>query len=327
MLTFDASRRVFPSARDHRMAIVSELHYPTTRLAKIFSGLLALLFFVLVSISAVSSILLYQILRPAGNPVTFDLNVMMGHPTTFSFPVAGGAKRDGLFFPGLRGAPTVIVCHGYAGQRGDVLTLVTALQEHQFNVFLFDFMGHGTSPGVTTLGYRETAELRSALQSLAGRDDVDAHHFALWGTDMGGYAVLEVAATDPRIEAFAVDDAYDDPRDMVQIEVKKSGLQVLPYVLRFSDFGFRMLNYPFRHEPPVSTRLAATKGIPKMFILADDRPALANETLGLFIKAPDPKQMVRERLTYRDMSDDDRRSYESQIVNFFLQNIPPTSLR
>ncbi|MGA3293982.1 MAG: alpha/beta hydrolase [Candidatus Acidiferrales bacterium] len=309
------------------MAIVSELRYPTTRLAKVFSGLLALLLFGLISISSVSGFLLYQILHPARNPVTFDLNVMMGHPTTFSFPIAGGTTRDGLFFPGLRGAPTVVVCHGYMAQRGDVLTLVTALQEHQFNVFLFDFTGHGTSPGVTTLGYRETDELRSAVQSLAARDDVDAQRFGLWGADMGGYAVLEVAASDPRIAAFAVDDAYDGPRDMVQIEIKKSGLQALPYVLRFSDFGFRMLHYSFRNEPPVSTRLARTRGIPKLFILSDDRPAFANETLQLFVKAPDPKQMLRDRLSYRDMSDDDRKAYENQIVNFFLQNVPPTSRR
>jgi hypothetical protein len=32
---------------------------------------------------------------------------------------------------------------------------------------------------------------------------------------------------------------------------------------------------------------------------------------------------VRERMSYRDMSDDDRKSYESQVVNFFLQSIPP----
>jgi len=306
------------------MAIVSELRYPTTRLAKIFSGLLALLFFGLVSISAVSGFLVYQILHPPRNPAVFDLNVMMGHPSTFTFS-AGGANRDGLFFPGLRGAPTVIACHGYSGQRGDVLTLVTALQEHQFNVFLFDFSGHGTSAGVTTLGYRETSELRSAIQALSTRDDVDPRHFGLWGTDMGGYAVLEVATSDPRIVAFVVDDAYDDPRDMVKIEIEKSGLQVLPYVLRTSDFGFRMLNYPFRNEPPVSKFLDRTKGIPKLFVSSDDRPALANETLQLFVKAPDPKQMARERVSYRDMSDDDRKNYESQIVNFFLLNMPPSS--
>jgi len=46
-----------------------------------------------------------------------------------------------------------------------------------------------------------------------------------------------------------------------------------------------------------------------------------------FAKSPDPKQMVRERLSYLDMSDDDRRTYENQIVSFFLQYLPPTPPR
>ncbi|HUA02108.1 MAG TPA: alpha/beta fold hydrolase [Candidatus Aquilonibacter sp.] len=307
------------------MAIASELRYPTSTLAKIISGLLALLLFALVSVASMAGFLLYEMLHPPRNPANIDVNIMMGHPMTTSFPVAGGQTRDGLFFPGLRGAPTIIVCHGYGGQRGDVLTLVTALQEHQFNVFLFDFLGHGTVPGVTTIGYRETGELRSALQELANRDDVDAQHFGLWGTDMGGYAVLEVASTDKRVAAFAVEDPYADPRDMVRLQVSNSGLQAIPLVQRFTDFGFRMYNYPFRNEPPVTRKLAATAGVPKLFILAGDRPAQSESGLQLFLQAPDPKQMMRVTSTYRDLSDDDRRTYENQVVSFFLTNIPPTS--
>jgi pimeloyl-ACP methyl ester carboxylesterase len=312
------------SARAQGMAVLSELRYPTTRLAKVFSGLLALVLFGFVSIATVSGFLLYQILRPSRTPSSIDLNLMMGHPTTFSFSLMDGGSREGWFFPGLRGAPTIVVCHGYQSQRADVLTLVTALQEHQFNVFLFDFTGHGTSPGVSTLGYRETGELRSAIQTLGSRDDVDRRRFGLWGVDLGGYAVLEVASTDPRIAAFIVDDAYNDPRDMVQNEVKRSGLTVLPFVSRFCDFGFRLLNYPFRSEPPVATRLGRARGIPKMFIQSDDRPTLANETLELFVHSPDPKQLVRERIGYPDMTDEDRKSYENQVINFFLQNMPAT---
>ena len=304
------------------MAALSDLRSHTRRIARLFSVLLALLVFGVVSVSIVSGFLLRQILHPARTPATFDLGIMMGHPTTFSFSLADGRTREGWYFPGQRGAPAVVVCHGYLAQRADVLTLVTALQDHQFNVFLFDFIGHGTSPGATTLGYRETAELRAAVQALAARDDVDPQHFGLWGVDMGGYAVLEVAATDPHIAAFAVDNAYDDPRDKLRIELKRSGLTVLPYVLRFSDFGFRWLHPSFRHEPPVSTRLARTKGMPKLFIESDDQPALASETFNLFSRAPDPKQMLRERLSYRDMPDEDRKAYENQIVNFFLLSLP-----
>ncbi|MGC1202109.1 MAG: alpha/beta fold hydrolase [Candidatus Acidiferrales bacterium] len=304
------------------MAILSELRYPTTRLAKLFSAILALILFVVVSITAVSGFLLYQILRPARNPSTADLGIMMGQPATFSFSIPGEPDRDGWFFPGLRGAPTIIVCHGYMSQRTEVLTLASALQEHQYNVFLFDFAGHGATPGVTTLGYKETTELRAAVQALSQRDDVDPAHFGLWGIDMGGYAVLAVAESDPRIAAFVVDNAYPDPLFMVETQVKRSGLSVLPAVTRFTDFGFRVINHVDRNVPPITLRLARTAGVPKLFIQTDDRPALENATLQIYLQAPEPKQTIRQHTSYSEMSDDDRHAYENQLVSFFLTNLP-----
>jgi pimeloyl-ACP methyl ester carboxylesterase len=307
------------------MAVLSELRYPTTRLAKVFSGLLAIILFGFVSIASVSGFLVYQILKPSRTPSSVDITVMMGHPTTFTFPIPGGPDRDGWFFPGLRGAPTVVVSHGYLSQRSDLLTLVSALQDHQFNVFLFDFTGHGSSPGISTLGYHETRELDAAILALARRDDVDPLRFGLWGVDMGAYASLEVAGSNQRVAAFAVESAYDDPRDMVQMEVKRSGLTILPYVNRFSDWGFRLMNYQFRSSVPVSLHLARTRGIPKLFIAADDRSPLAAQTTQIFTRAPDPKQLVRDRLSFSDMSEEDRHNYETTIVNFFLQSIPPAA--
>ncbi len=307
------------------MAALSKFRFPSASLAKLISGLLAIVLFLFVSVATVAGFLVYQILRPSRAPASYDLGVMMGHPVTLSFSVPSGGTREGFFFPGLRGAPTVVVCHGYGSQRSDVLTLVTALQDQQFNVFLFDFAGHGNSPPGTTLGYREAGELRSAIQTLATRDDVDPLRFGLWGVDMGGYVVLEVATTDPRVKAFIVDDAYSDPRALVQSEIKKSGLTILPLVDKLSDFGFRMMNYQFKSQPPVTTQLARTKGIPKLFFVSEDRQALATETMNLYNRAPDPKQMVRTSAAYSVMSDDSRKSYETQVVGFFLQNLPPTA--
>jgi len=327
VLTFVLPGRRTLDARAQRMAVFSELRYPTTRLAKVLSSLLAIILFAFVSIALISGFLLYQILRTAHPTATVDLTVMMGHPTTVSFPLADGTTRDGWFFPGRRGAPTVVLCHGYLSQRGDVLTLVTALQDSQFNVFLFDFSGHGTSPGITTLGYRERQELKSAVQTLSTRDDVDPQHFGLWGVDLGGYVALEEASSDPRISALIVDDAYSDPREMVQIAVNQSGLAVIPYVGRFCDWGFRLLNYQFRNEAPVTSRLAYTKGIPKLFFQSDSRPVLANQVLQLFILSPEPKQIIRTRTRYSEMTDEDRKNYENIVVSFFLTNISPTSHR
>lgn len=309
------------------MAVLSELRYPTTRLAKVFSGLLALILFGIVAVASISGFLLYQVLKPARSPAMFDLNVMMGHPTAFSFQSPDGGKQDGWFFPGLRGAPTIVVSHGYLSQRADVLTLAAALQQHEFNAFVFDYAGHGTSGGMTTLGYRESAELESAVQSLAGRDDVDPGHFGLWGVDMGAYSSLAVAASDKRIAAIAVDSPYDSPRDMLQIQVRNSGLSTLPFITAFCDFGFRTVNYQYRDQLPLSVRLGGTRGVPKLFIESDDKAPLARETATLYARAPDPKQLVQEGVSYRDMSDEDRRNYENQVANFFAQYLPLSSAR
>lgn len=299
------------------------MRFSTARLGKVASFIFAVVLFVMVSISSISGFLVYQIVHPQRTPASFDLGVMMGHPTTFSFPVENGVMREGWFFPGLRGAPTIVVCHGYQSQRADVLTLVTTLQDHQYNVFLFDFSGHGTSPGTTSLGYKEKGELESAVNTLAGRDDVDPKRFGLWGTDMGAYTVLEVAESDPRIGAFAVTDVYADPQDMLRIQVQQSGLTALPYVLISSDLIFRMLNYSYRLTPPASANIGRTHGIPKLFVTSADQPQLAKDTMELYNEAPDPKQILRDRVRYRDMADDDRKNYENAIVGFFLQNIPP----
>ena len=305
------------------MAAFTNIRYPTISLAKLLSGLLAIVLFLFISTAAVAGFLVYQIVKPPRAPASYDLSVMMGHPVTFSFPVPGSLPREGFLFPGLRGAPTVVVCHGYGSQRADVLTLVTALQDQQFNVFLFDFAGHGNNPPGTTLGYKEVGELRAAIQALATRDDVDPNRFGLWGTDMGGYVTLEVATTDPRIKAFIVDDAYSDPRNMVQDEIKKSGLTILPLVDKFSDFGFRMMNYQYKAQPPVTGQLVKTKGVPKLFFVSEDRQELAIETMDLYNRAPDPKQVVRNNVGYTVMSDDARKNYETQVVGFFMQNLPP----
>ena len=309
------------------MAVFSELRYPTTRLAKLLSSLLAIILFAFVSIAMISGFLLYQILRPARSPATFDLTVMMGHPSAVSFPVADGTSRDGWFFPGRRGAPTVIVCHGYLSQRSDVLTLVTALQDSQFNVFLFDFSGHGTSPGITHWDTARARNFNPRFEVLSARDDIDPKHFGLWGVDLGGYVALEEATHEPRISALASSTTPIRTRaKWFKSRRNSRASPILPYVGRFCDWGFRLLNYQYRNEPPVTARLSLTKGIPKFFFQSDSRPALATQTLQLFILAPEPKQIVRTRMRYSEMTDEDRKNYENIVVSFFLVNMSPTAL-
>ena len=127
------------------MSIFFELRYPTKWYMKLLMALLAVAFFVVLATSAIAGFLVYRIVKPQRTSTEISMASFPGRPDAVQFKVAGLGPREGWFFPGLRGAPTIVLCHGYASSRGELLTLESALQDHQYNVFIFDFAAHGAN--------------------------------------------------------------------------------------------------------------------------------------------------------------------------------------
>lgn len=309
-----------------RMSILFELRYPSRWYTKLLSAVLALAFFVFLATAAVAGFLVYRIVKPQRSSSDINMETFPGRPDAISFTVPGIGNRDGWFFPGLRGAPTILLCHGYESSRGELLTLVSALQDHQYNVFLFDFAAHGANRGTTTFGYRETEEVRAAIDELAKRGDVDAANFGLWGYNLGAYAALREAENDRRVRALALDSVYDKPSEMVKVGVQRTGLGGFPLMVRSAELSFEVLNYKHREDPRLSTRLSVLAGVPKLFIQAVDDPELGAITHELFLKAPEPReQAIIAHGNFAAMADEDKRNYENRVVSFFLLRLPATA--
>jgi pimeloyl-ACP methyl ester carboxylesterase len=145
------------------MSIVDELRYPRRWYTKLLVIVLTLIVFIALATAAVAGVLTYWIVKPQRTSSEINMASFPGRPDEVEFTVSGliPPDRKGWFFPGLRGAPTIILCHGYESSRGELLTLVSALQDHQYNVYVFDFAGHGANAGNTTFGYREADEVRA----------------------------------------------------------------------------------------------------------------------------------------------------------------------
>jgi pimeloyl-ACP methyl ester carboxylesterase len=296
------------------------------RLSQILSAAAAVLIFALLGLLTIAGLLLYDVMTPPSAGGSVDPNVLMGRPTVMSFSVPGGSA-EGWFFPGFRTAPTIIVCHGYGSSREDVLTIVTALQEHKYNVFLFDFSGHGRSKRFSTLGFRETREVLAAVRVVAERPDVDKTRFGVWGSTLGGYAALSAAAQDRRIRALIVDSVYDRPLDFFNLQIQSSPMQSVPLAGFLSRMGFKLFTFTYRKDPTLSLQVTKLAGVPKLFLQANDNPLLADSTLQLFLKAPEPReQLIVQKSRYSEMIDDEKRAYENQLVRFFLVNLPVTAL-
>jgi len=305
------------------MQILHEFRYPTRWTTKILMALLALAFFAVLATTAIAGFLVYRIVKPQRTSSEISMASFPGRPEVLQFAVPGDGKREGWFFPGLRGGPTIILCHGYESSRGELLTLESGLQDHQYNVFIFDFAAHGANTGISTLGYREADEVRAAVDLLAARPDLDPTRFGLWGYNLGAYAALREAENDKRIRALVLDSVYDEPKQMVKVGVERNGLGGFPLMVRAAELSFGYLNYDRRDDPPLSRKLITLAGVPTLFIQAMDDPELAETTRQMFLKAPEPReQAIIAHGNFVSLGDEEKRAYENRVVSFFLVRLP-----
>ena len=305
------------------MGFISELRHPTTWYTRLAIIILALSIFGLLAVATVSGYLVYRMGMPARSHSDIDLANFPGHPETLKFTVSGEGPRDGWFFPGLKSAPTIVLCPAYESSRGELLTLASALQDQQYNVLVFDFSAHGSAGGRSTLGHQEVGELRAALDAVANRGDVDANRFGLWGVNLGAYVALAEATTDRRVRAIAAESPYSHPNEMVALQVRRSGLGSVPLVTAASQLIFGWMNSKFRDVPSLNTRIGKLSGVAQLYLESPDEPALATTTSELFGRSPPPHELVvLPHGNYAGMPDEEKRSYENRIVSFFLVSLP-----
>jgi pimeloyl-ACP methyl ester carboxylesterase len=305
------------------MGFLSEIRYPSTWYTKLAIAILALAFFAMLAAGSVSGYLVYRMAMPARSHSDIDLQNFPGHPEKLNFTVNGEGPRDGWFFPGLKSAPTIVLCPAYESSRGELLTLSSALQDQQYNVLLFDFSAHGSAGGRSTLGLQEVAELRAAMDAVANRGDVDANRFGLWGVNLGAYVALAEATNDRRVRAVAAESPYNHPNEMVALQVSRSGLASIPLVTRTSQMIFGWANRQYGNVPPLTTRIRNLSGVAQLYLEAPDEPALAASTSELFrLSSPPHELVVLQHGNYAGMLDDEKRNYENRIVSFFLVNLP-----
>ena len=84
---------------------------------------------------------------------------------------------------------TVILFHGYGGQKSSMLSKSDQFLQLGYNTLLVDFMGSGGSEGnQTTIGAKEAAEVKTAFDYLQQKGEKNT---LLFGTSMGAVAILK----------------------------------------------------------------------------------------------------------------------------------------
>ncbi|RYZ25919.1 MAG: alpha/beta hydrolase [Chitinophagaceae bacterium] len=87
---------------------------------------------------------------------------------------------------------TVLLFHGYGGEKSSMLDKADEFLKMNFNVLLVDFMGAGGSEGTqTTIGFKEAEEVKDCFEYLQKKGEKNIH---LFGTSMGAVAIMNAIA-------------------------------------------------------------------------------------------------------------------------------------
>lgn len=114
----------------------------------------------------------------------------------------------GRHVPAAPGRGTVVVVHGYDGDRDQpaVVTAARWLHDAGYGVLAID-LGYLDGRHRYSAGHREAADISAAIDWLDHHDETLA---GVWGFSAGAHAALIATARDPRIPAVIADSAFVD---------------------------------------------------------------------------------------------------------------------
>jgi esterase/lipase len=280
---------------------------------------LAVLF---LAVAAVGGCLTYYVITQQ-NPqeAVTPQSYLLSSYISLNFTDRSGGEHEGWLLLGLRGAPVIILSHGYESNRADLLSLGTILRENHFNVYLFNFHGPKAKETYSNLGPRQASDLLSAIETVTKQPHVNPNRVGLFGTSLGGYASLVAAQSNPKVKALVVDTTYATPEQMfdLQIDGMLGGSSGLFRALTEAEFHLATRG---RNSWPMLANLPKLAGVHKLFISGRDNPPLAKTTEEIYNQAPPPKQLlVLEHSQAGLASQGEKKEYEEQVLDFFLQNL------
>ena len=138
-----------------------------------------------------------HILYPSGKLKTILLGVSNPRPVNRRKPaepfetvqLQSSVRIEGWYIKAANAKGTVIIFHGYGGEKSSMLEKSDEFLSLGYNTLLMDFMGSGGSEGnATTIGYKEAQDVKAAYDYIASKGE---ENIFLFGTSLGAAAVLK----------------------------------------------------------------------------------------------------------------------------------------
>lgn len=158
-------------------------------------------------------------------------------------------KIECWFIKAISPKGTVVLFHGYSGEKSSMLDKAEVFLQLDYNTMLVDFMGSGGSEGnQTTLGFYEAEEVRTVFEYLKKQDK---KNIILFGTSMGAVAIMK-AQSEYKLDtkAIIIECPFGSMLETVKTRFKGMGIQSFPMAHLMVFWGGLQNNFnAFKHNP------------------------------------------------------------------------------
>ena len=235
-----------------------------------------------------------------------------------SFRTSDGLVLRGWYIPEQNGA-TVVLVHGYARDRTELLPEARMLVDLGYGVILFDTRAQGASDGAHIgLGYLETLDVLAAVDFALELSPQT--RIGVMGYSVGAVAALQAAAEDTRIRAVIAVSPFASLRDTVRHRLKR----IQPLAPFLVWWGERMTGIDVDVLRPVDV-VARVAPRPVLIMQGEeDQMVPADSGQRLFSAALEPKELWSvPGVAHVDFRQAVPEAYRHKVIGFFERLLLP----
>ncbi len=241
------------------------------------------------------------------------------------FQTSDGVLLKGWFIPAqVEGRGTIILCHGWGENKGDLLKDTYFLHDLGFNLFYFDFRASGESQGqIASVGYLETKDAAAVLDFLKQNKPEAAGRIGIYGKSMGGAVAVYCASRHPEIRCMLAEDTFCSYNKVVGrwgwVKMKVPYYPVIPLTLFFVRLKLGV--DPEVYSPIYNVGKIAPR--PVFFIHGDlDSLVSSDEVRNIFNKAGNAKELwIVPGAGHGKCAEAGGEEYRKRVGGFFLNNL------
>ena len=242
-----------------------------------------------------------------------------------SFLARDGTRIAGWFVPAAvastRGAPTIVLMHGYGSVREETLPHAEYLHEAGYNALLFDFRASGESDGdAVTIGGFEQEDALGALDYLEARGDIDTTRVGFQGISMGAAVAIMAAIGDDRVAGVVAESPFKDvPAEIAASFEERIGLPAFPFAPITVWITEQRVGIEAEDIAPI--RVVAGLERPLLIIENElDTSIAPGSARAVFEAAAEPKEhWLALGSTHGDGHEADPSAYEREVLSFWAE--------